>query len=572
MIKKIAFCTLFLTALHAAPTKNISRYGKTVLPEDFKHFPHVNPDAPKGGKIRLSTVGTYDILSHFVVKGIAPEGLNLVFDPLMKRNPAEPFSLYPLIAEKVDMADDASAITISIHPKARFHNGDPITAKDIVFTVNLLKEKGLPRYRHYFSQIETITVKDDRTLHVTFKKTDNGYDRELPLVFLIQVRPLSEKSLQGIDFANSGMAKIVGSGPYKIGTADQGHSVTYERVQDYWAKDIPSNVGCYNFDEIQIDYYKNTASQFQAFLAGESDIYFETDPNHWHSAYKNAVNVKNGQIKQVKLPHERPVAVKSIIFNMRNTDFADKNVRDALVYAFDFDTLNRMMFFGEMKRANSLFANTSLAHTENAYVPPSTNGHGDQRENLKKAQELLEKSGWVLTHGKCMKDGKQLTFDFHIKDPKLEKVAVAYAKSLSKLGVKLNVRLVDTVQYENRTSSRKFDMIIHTWANSWSPGGEQLYYFSAKYADVEGSTNYIGVKDPKAEELAKLLAPCVTYDQLTKAVHTLDHYIMHQNWMIPLNYDPNLYYAYWHERVVHPTVDPKTGMNIMEYGYKGAKQ
>ncbi|MEI8295554.1 MAG: extracellular solute-binding protein [Alphaproteobacteria bacterium] len=579
----------------------VSRYGKPQLNSGFTNLPYVNPNAPKGGTLRLNAVGTFDSVNPFIVKGVAVSGFTstfdpLTFDPLMKRSPGEPFSLYPLIAEKVDIAPDASKMTIFIDPRARFHDGSPITAQDVKFTIELLIEKGWPRYRYFFSKIKDIQVNDALTLVISFNEEEQGYDPEIPFTVLSSVKPLSQKSLEGKDFTQTGLTPLLGSGAYRIAEVDQGRSITYERVKDYWAADLPTMVGQNNFDKVRIDYYKNAAMQFQAFLSGDSDCYFETDPNHWETAYVSAKAVKSGKIKLFKVAHQRPVAVKTIIFNMRRPIFEDRRLRIALTYAFDFETLNKMIFNDSLMRPTSLFANTKLAYQgraegkereillgfgdkisadclETAAILPQTKGDGDQRENLTKADALLKEAGWIVVNGKRVQDqgggiySKPLSFEFLLKDQKLEKIALSLKNSLAKLGIVLTVRLVDTTQYEARTSNRDFDMIIHTWSNSLSPGSEQGYFFSAKNADIEGSTNYIGSKDEVVEELAKRLPFCRDYETLTATVHALDRLVMHQYWLIPLSYDPWRYFAIWVDRVDFPIIDPTVGFSIIDYGW-----
>lgn len=591
----LVFCLLVTYfGVGLASQTAVSRYGNPQLPPNFTHFPFVNPKAPKGGILRLGTVGTFDNLNVFIIKGAnsAASGMAITHDRLMKRVPGEPFSLYPLIAEKVDIAPDASEITIYLNPKAVFHDGTPITAEDIKFTIELLTEKGLPRYRQFFSKIRDVTIINPTTLKITFNKGEQGYDLEAPYLVLLLVCPLSKKSLEGKDFTATGLTPLLGSGPYKIKELDQGRHVIYERVKDYWAEDLPSNVGQFNFDLIRVDYYKNAASYFQSFLAGEFDCFFETDPNHWHTGYESSKAVKSGQIQLHKVALERPVTVRTIIFNMRRPHFSDIRVRKALDYAFDFETLNKMIFWDELKRPASLFANTILAHQGMAqgkerellqkygidpdlepYTPPKTDGSGNQRENLSMADKLLTEAGWIVIDGKRVQDmgnkkySEPLQFEFLIKDPKLEKVGLNLKNSLAKLGIHLNVRLVDSVQYETRTANRDFDMIVHSWSNTLAPGYEQAYFFSAKNADIDGSSNYIGVKDSTIEALAGELTFCKDYDTLTASVHAFDRAVMNQHYFIPFTYDPNIYFALWADRIDFPPIDLKTGMNIMDYGW-----
>lgn len=576
-------------AVHA-----LARFGSPKYPSNFTHFSYVNPDAPKGGTLRLGTVGTFDTTNKDIVKGIGAEGLLLTFDPLMSRSAEEPFTLYGVIAQGVEVAPDSSWVIYYLNPNARFHDGSSVKAEDVKFSIELLKEKGLPRYRQYYSRITQIEIIDPLTIKMHLKANDDGkYDPELPMI-IANLRVLSKTQLEKLDFADSGLTTIIGSGPYKIANVDQGRSITYQRNPDYWGKDLPVNKGHYNFDTIKIEYFKNAQAQFQAFTAGEFDIYFETNPNQWESAY-NFAAIANGKVKRVDTTHRRPVAVRTIIFNMRKPFFSDLRIRKALGLAFDFDTLNKIVFHGVMKCPNSLFANTFLGHhgpaegkekqllekfsaqikpefmkeiLEHEFTPAHTDGNGDQRANLEKADALLKEAGWTVKEGKRVNSqGQSMTFEFMIKDPKLEKIALAYRESLKKLGIELNVRMMDAVQYENRVIESDFDMIIHTWANSLSPGNEQLYYFSAKNADTKGSSNYIGIKDPVAEELAREVTMANDPESLAASVHAMDRYVMHNYFQIPLAYDNTSRWAYWVENLAYPEVKPEVGTNVMNWGW-----
>jgi microcin C transport system substrate-binding protein len=584
---------LVCSAAFAEPSYVLSRFGQSKYPADFKYFSYVNPKAPKGGQIRLATVGTFDSLNKDSVKGIVVEGLLLVYDPLMKKSADDPYSWYGLIAEKAEIEKDYSAITFHLNPKAKFHDQSSITAEDVRFTIELLRDQGLPRYRQYFSRIQDIKIINPQTIKITFNKEGENYDPELPLI-VANLRVLSKKNLEGKNFKEMGLTPILGSGPYKISTVDPGRSISYERVKDYWAADLPVNVGQHNFDIIKIDYYKNAQAQFQAFAAGEFDCFFEADQKQWKTAY-NFAAVKDGRVKLVSAQHNRPVAVRTIIFNMRKPIFQDVRLRKALSYAFDFDTMNKMLFHGAYERMTSLFANTPLAHKgaaseaekallypyvskiekdvlEIGYEPARTAGDGNQRDNLARAGELLTQAGWVIKNGKRIheKTGEQLRLEFMIKDPRLEKLALAFKRSLALLGVELEVRLLDSVQYEGRVVEADFDMIAHTWANTLSPGNEQIYYFSTKMADVKGSSNYIGLKDPIAEELAIKVAHAKDLDGLITATRALDRYVLCQHYMIPVFYDRNMCWAYWQDRLEFPAYDPHVGTNAMEWWWAKA--
>ncbi|MBI1954123.1 MAG: ABC transporter substrate-binding protein [Proteobacteria bacterium] len=568
-----------------------SRY-ETPAHDPTQPLPYLNPQAPKGGQLRLSTVGSYDSLNPHIIKGTVAEGiLFLIFDPLMRRVSDEPFSVYGVIAEKIEVAPDLSWVIFYLHPKAQFHDGTPITAEDVQFSYELLRDYGLPHYKQHYGKIERFEILHSRAIKLYLKRSaNNQYDPELPLTLSL-LRPLSKRHTQHLDFTHSHLTPLMGSGPYRIKHADQGHSIVYERVSDYWAKDLPIHQGMFNFDQIQVDYYKNAEAQFQNFGAGAFDIYFAQDLSEW-AKVKTLNGSKSGEISYVQIEHQRPVTVRTIAFNMKRPLFQDINLRRALLYAFDFDTFNKLLFKKAFKRAKSLFANTPLAHQgpatetekeflqpyinqlpdnilEHSFQPPSTKGDGNQRDNLQIADRLLKEAGWVVNDKgiRVNNKGEPLKFEFMIKDPKLEKIVLAFRRSLKQLGIELIIKMMDSVQYENRVIERNFDMIVHSWTNSLLPGHEQVYYFSMKMADQTGSSNYIGLKDPVIEALSYNVVEAKNYPTLLAAVKALDRAVMYQVYMIPLFYDNSLRYAFWKNRLAFPEFSPTAGMNVMEWGW-----
>lgn len=584
----------FLFTIHAEKSHAIARYGKPAYPENMQHFSYVNANAPKGGILRLSTVGTFDSIHPYTINGSKAEGLSMLLDPLMYRNTQEVFTLYGCIAQYVEIAADNSSITFYINPNAKFDDDHAITAEDVKFSYEYLLEQGLPRHKHYYSKIEKIEIIDTLTVKINLKKEENGtYNAELPFnMSLLVVLPkhyLEGKKIDEIDWS-----KMPCSGAYKIGSYDIGHSIEYVRNEKYWSDNLPVFKGMNNFEKIRIDYYKTTQAQFLAFQAGEFDVFFETNPNTWETGY-NFDAANNGRVKKVDSTHQRPVAVKTIIYNMRKSIFADWRVRKAIALAFDFDTLNKMLFAGSMLPTDSLFANTYLSSKgkaskeveavisqfknkipaelyssmiETGFLPARTKGDGDQRENLDKAAQLLEISGWKIVNGVRTNDKNEtLKIELMYKDPKLEKIVLALQASLQKLGIQLSPRMMDTAQYENRVLDSNFDMIIHTWANGLCPGNEQLFFYSAKMADTKGSTNYIGMKDSIAEKLATNVVSSKTIETLTTNVHALDRYVMNMHYQIPLFYDNKSKFAYWVDKLAFPEIDPKVGTNVMAYGW-----
>ena len=336
--------TAFFLTLSAEKSHAIARFGKPLYTKDFTHFSYVNVNAPKGGTLRLSTIGTFDTANPHAIKGTKAEGvITLCFDALTYRNAEEPFTLYGLIAEYIDISPDNSQVTYYINPNAKFHDGTPITAKDVKFTYEYLAEQGAPVYRNYYGKIEKIEIIDPLTVRVTLKKSEDGtYNPELPFNLSL-MRPLPQHILEGKELASFSFDVFLGSGPYKIEKIDQGRSITYVKAENYWAKDLGVTKGMNNFERIRIDYYKTTQAQFQGFTAGEFDAFFETNPSNWETGYDFPA-IKDGRVTRVDMAHQKPVLVRSLLYNMKRPVFADWRVRKAIALAFDFDTLNKMIF------------------------------------------------------------------------------------------------------------------------------------------------------------------------------------------------------------------------------------
>lgn len=544
----------------------------------------------------MATTGTFDVINDKIVKGIGTcaLGIPLTLESLMMRSPTDPFAFYGLVAEKIEIPDDKSYVIFYINPKARFHTGEAVVTADIQATMETLRDKGVPRYKKFYDRISKVTIHSPLIIQFEFKPDDKGvFDPELP--FMIGFMPvLSKKQLDQIDFANSGLTPLVGTGPYTVDQVQQGRFITFKRNANYWANELPIMKGQYNFDTIRIEYFKNATAYFQAFLAKEFDVFFEMDPKQWERGY-NVDAVKRGDIVREDLRHERSVAVRTIIMNMRRPVFQNIELRRAILMAFDADSLNRMVFDGVMNVPNSLFANTIYAHKGSAegrekeilmkyasqieptllkrlidtpFMPAKTNGAGDQRDNLKKAADILDAAGYTIKNGKRIApDGTPVQISIMIKDDRLEKIALSLRESLKTIGIDLTVRKFDSNTYENKVVESDFDMIVHTWANTLSPGVEQTYFFSRNTADIKGSSNYIGLKDPVAEALSYEVAHANSFEELQAAVRAMDRYVMHLCLQIPLAYDNTLRFAYWKDRLAIPPILKQYEVNVMNRGW-----
>ena len=578
------------TILRRLPGKNDRDIGD--------HFDYVNPQAPKGGTIRLSDVGSWDNFNPFVVTGLPGHGISMTMGSLMIRDTdmtKESFTIHASVAKEVELEPDYSAITFYLNPKAKFHDGTCVTANDVKVTIRTLQEKGLPRYQHYYDRIQDIKVIDDRTIKITFRPLDNSpldqpiYNPELPLIIATCI-VLSKNQLDSVDFLNM-KTPLIGCGPYKINREKTkiGQQIVYQRIKDYWGKDIPVMKGMWNFDEIIIEYCKTLQTQFQLFTAGQSDIFFETNPQNWEKAYNFPATQEN-KVKKIDIKHQRPVLVRTILFNMKDPRFQDWRIRKALSLVLDFDKINKILFLNAMNRPTSMFANTSMAphatpqfdelavykglknpiedsvykhlldHDLNASIPY------DQCK--KQAIDLLKQAGLTLKNGRWIDDcDKEIEFEILFWDPKLEKIAGRYKDDLKKIGIPLHLKLVDRTTYENMVNTRKFCMIFHNWANSMSPGDEQVYYFSPEKADIDGSSNYGAIKDKVAEELSKTIVKATSQEDLETYVHAFDRYISNQYYQVFLSYDNHLRFAYWADRIAFKPIKPKDSFNILATGW-----
>jgi microcin C transport system substrate-binding protein len=574
-----ALLTLLLTLFFLCPESSkaetqhaIAMHGEAKYPANFTHFESVNPDAPKGGDYVLGVVGTYDTLNPYILKGTAPLGMrDILFDSLLKKNIEEPFSLYALVAESLEVAPDRSWIVFHINPKARWHDGQPMTAHDVAFSYKTFLEKGTPHQQMAYKKVEKAEVINDHTIKFTFKKIDGEYDREMPLM-MGSMTLIPKHYFKDKDFEKTGMTPFLSSGPYKVAKVEPGRSITYKRDPNYWAKDLPVNKGWYNFDTLRFDYYKNAAVAFEAFKAGNVYSREESDTGKWAQNYDFPA-IREGRVKKVAIPHQHQVGMQAFVFNTRRDMFKDPRVRRALAYVLDYEWLNKNMFHGAMTRTTSFFDNTDLAAKglptgaelallepfraqlpaevfEKPYTLPTFEKGG--RENLKIAQQLLKEAGWVIRNGTLVNEnGKPFTFEILLNVPENEKTALPFVRNLKQVGINATVRTVDAAQYENRRIDMNFDMIFHFWGHTLSPGNEQFLYWSAKAADEPGTRNYPGVKSPIVDALCRKVTAARTREDLVAATRALDRVLLWGHYVIPLGHRTKDYIAYW-DKIDHP--------------------
>ncbi|MGB4057369.1 MAG: extracellular solute-binding protein [Alphaproteobacteria bacterium] len=527
----------------------LSMHGQPKYKAESPHLDYVNPDAPKGGTLTMAGLGSFDSVNPFALKGKAAEGLNLVYDRLMTRVWDEPFTMYPLIAEKMDVAEDRSSVTVHINPKARFHDGSPITADDVIFSFETLREHGRPNMRRVYKLVKEIRKIDSLTVHFAF---GSGYDHETVMI-LAMMPVLSKKWWTEKTFDAGTLTIPLQSGPYKIASIDPGRRIIYERVKDYWAKDLFQNVGHNNFERIIYDYYRDDGVAFEAFKAGNLSLRREYDAGKWNSGYTIPA-VSSGKVAKESLTHGRPEKTRAFIFNTRRAPFDDIHVRQALNLLFDFDWMNKNLFHGKYKPINSYFPNSELAAQNQ---PPSTKSN--MRENMRKADKLLKEAGWIVTNGKRMKpDGTPFKFEIILSDSSDKKIALQFKNALKKMGIDIDIRLLDGADYIRRMNEYDYDMTLYYWQATLSPGTEQVLNWSCESAKQSGRFNYAGVCTPEIDSLAASIAQAKDRETLVSTVRALDKKLMEGSYIIPLYYAGTDDIAYW-KPLRHPEKPPLYG-------------
>jgi len=541
---------------HALAMNGQPRYAA-----DFTHFDYVNPDAPKGGTVRLAATGTFDSFNPYIVKGNSADGLGLLFDTLTEQSLDEPFTEYGLLADRIELAKDRSSMTFHLRKEARFHDGSPVTARDVAFTFKSLLAQGNPHYAQYYADVDRVDVLDAQTVTFVFKPQSS---QELPLI-LGQLPVLSEASWQGRDFSASSLDIPVGSGPYRIGEFKAGQRLTFVRDPGYWGRDLPVNTGRHNFDSIIYDYYRDLTVTLEAFKAGEYDFRQEYNSKQWATGYTGPA-VDAGLIRTENIPHKLSQGMQAFVFNTRRAIFADPLVRQALNFAFDFEWSNKNLFYGQYDRSTSFFSNSDMAATglpskkekelleplglpEDVYTKeislPVSDGSGNIRENLRLAADLLRQAGWSVEEGKLVKDGRPFVFEMLLVQPDFERVVLPFQRNLARLGITMSVRMVDTSQYLERLRGFDFDMIVSSFPQSLSPGNEQRSFWHSASADMPGSRNYCGIKNPAIDKLVDLVIAAPDRDALILRCKALDRALLWGWYVIPHWHVTSWRVAYW---------------------------
>jgi peptide/nickel transport system substrate-binding protein len=564
----------------AEPAHAIAMQGDPALPADFSAFPYVNPNAPKGGRLVKGILGTFDSLNPLIVKGLAPQEIRgYVIESLMTRGYDEPFTLYGLLAETVETDAARSYVAFRINPAATFSDGTAVTADDVVFSWQLLRDHGRPNYRTYYTKVVSAEVLDART--VRFDLTGND-DRELPLILgLMPVLPRHAINVE--TFEETPLAPPLGSGPYTVATVDVGKTITLRRNANYWGRDLPVNRGLWNFDEVRLDFYRDGNSHFEGFTKGLYDLRAETDPGRWETAYDFPA-ARDGRVIKDAFSNGLPKGMSGLVFNTRRAIFSDIRVREALLFLFDFEWINRNFFFGRYARTKSYFDGSELSShgivadarersllapfpgavradiLDGTWSPPVTDISGRDRNALRRALQLLSEAGYELS-GTRLRDRhtkKPFAFDILVTTRDQERLALQFSDTLKRAGIAAAVRVVDAVQYDRRRITYDFDMIQNRWDESLSPGNEQAFYWGSAAADQDGTRNYMGMRSPAADAMIAALLRAQDRPDFVAAVRALDRVLLSGFYVIPLFHLPEQWVARW-SYIRHPDRTPLSG-------------
>lgn len=577
-------------ASQTLPRHAIAMHGVPKLNPGFRHFEAVNPDAPKGGRLTQGVLGTFDSLNPYIIKGVPAAGVrDLVTESLMTRSLDEPFTLYGLLAESIEVPEDRSEATFNIDPRAHFSDGTPVTADDVLFSFEVLKEKGRPNHRSYFRKVLRTERLSDLKVRFVF---DGGSDRELPLILgLMPV--MSSRVLTPETFDQTRLDTFIGSGPYTISRVDAGRQIAFQRDSNWWGRDLPVNRGRFNFDEVRFEYFRDGTTMFEAFRSGALDVRFEDDPSQWSQGYDFPA-VRDGLILKSEMTPHQPAGMTALAFNTRRPQFSDIAVRRALIELFDFEFANRTLFNGLYSRTRSFFERSVLSsaarpadETESrllapfqaAVTPeimdgsaklPATDGSGRNRALQGKALAMLAAAGWKPNASGRMvhtATGRPLTFEVMTNTVAVQRLLSNFRSDLERLGIAMTIRQVDGTQYQARLRTYDYDMILATWPSSLSPGNEQTFRWSGRVANQEGSFNFAGVDDPAVDAMIEAMLSAATEEEFRSAVRALDRVLRSGAYVVPLYHAPRHWIAH-RRQLKMPALVPVAGLTTDTWWYE----
>ena len=596
LIMRWFVCLLFILGPVTVTASNVLRGHAIAMfdneipryPEGFTHFDYVNPDAPKGGTLRLASQGTYDSFHPFIPKGNAVSTGSV--ETLLITSADEPFTGYGLIASTIEWPADRAWVIFHLRPQARWHDGVPITADDVVWSFETLVSQGNPQYRFYYSAVSTVEALDTHRVRFNFKESGN---RELPLI-VGQLPILPKHYWASRDFAATTLEPPLGSGPYRIKQFEAGRYTVQERVIDYWGRDLPVRRGLDNFDLIRTHFFRDATPIRLAIKAGDIDFRAENQAKAWAEDYKVPA-VEKGWLKKELVPHRMPTGMQAFVMNARRAQFSDVRVREALGLAFDFEWTNRNLFNGQYTRTTSFFSNSDLASSGEAsgeelailerfrgqvpdgvfgqaFLPSVTDGSGWSRANLRRATALLQEAGWVVKDLKLVNgtSGEPFRFEILLVSPAFERVVLPYIRNLKRLGIETKIRLVDESQYINRFRQFDFDMIVWVWGQSETPGNEQQEYWSQQAAQTQGSRNLAGIADPVVDQLIELILQSESRQQLNQRTRALDRVLLWGHYVVPHWHIRADRVLYW-DKFGRPTEPVRTGVMTSRWWFDEAR-
>lgn len=561
----------------------IAMHGEPKYAAGFDHFDYVNPKAPVGGRIRQGARGTFDSFNPWIDKGspVSPGSI----ETLMVQSQDEAFTKYCLLCEEIEYAVDRTWITFYLNEQARWHDGEPVTADDVVWSFNTLMEKGLPSYRFYYADVEAVEALEDRVVQFRFKNTGN---RELPLIIGdLPILPKHYWQQEGRDITKTTLEPPLGSGPYRIENFDAGRYYTMERVESYWGRNLAVNKGINNFETMRIDFFRDRIPIRLALKAGEIDYYYENTAKSWATEFKIPA-VESGWLVRETVEHAAPQGMQAYVMNLRRDKFSDARIRQAISLAFDFNWTNQKIFYNQYTRSESFFSNSELASSnipegdeldvlepyrdqlpeeifDQPFQVPETDGSGWSRDNLIKALGLIEQTDWKILDGKLMdENGRPLRIEFLLYSSSFERLILPYVANLKRLGIDMKVRVVDTGQYINRLRSFDFDMIVGGWGQSETPGNEQREYWSCASAQRSGSRNTAGLCHPVVDELIEKIVVSQTREELIAVTRALDRVLLWQNFIVP-NWHLPADRILWWKKFSRPDTPLRNGVNISRW-------
>ncbi len=586
-MRLLATILAFMLAGNAAHAQNVNQnhalamHGVPQLAPEFRNYNYASPNALQGRSLRQAQIGSFDSLNPFSIRGNAAKNIReRVFESLLDRHYDEPFALYGLLAESVVASPDRSSVTFTIRKQARFADGRPVTAADVAFSWELLRDKGRPNHRYYYGQVESLTTPNKHTVRFTFKPTPP--DRELPLI--IGLMPILPKHNYGArDIQSASLDLPVGSGPYEVIEVTPGAQVKFEKRADYWANALPHNRGRHNFTTIYEDYYRDEATAFEAFKAGDVDIWFENNPQRWTTGY-NFPAAKDGRVIKENISLGTPSGLRAFVMNTRRPILTDPVLRKAMNLTFDFQWINKILYGDVYRRTNSYFGNTELSASGRlmsdgeadllsrslisgstlaaGYQSPESDGTGRDRAKRLEAMKMLEAAGYTMQGKSLMSpQGQRVQLEILVQRRSDERLALSWRRMLAGIGVDLKVRLIDSSQYQRRLQNFDFDLIAYNYYASLSPGNEQAYYWGSEAADTPGSRNYAGIKDFGIDAAVTALTRAETSKDFTTAARALDRALMSGHYFIPLYHNPGQWVARWHY-VEHPETHSLYGARL----------